>query len=484
MKKYSIILALLLMGGRLHADSFRIIGARALALGGSYVARVDDASSLYWNPAALAFTKGERGFGAVGGGGYRTYGNLIRKLDNIIQNNPREIYSVSKDPEQIRNYDISRFSDLIAEIYSFHEKTGVCFILEAGAFLAISRFGMGFIGYGDIGAGPSIDLERIALKDESGTGGLIYVGALAGDGSISGNPQSFFPNYSSLRDNIVNKSPDWESINPYTGNAFVDDYLSRIAGLYRNRGISYASEDIESAVETLASAPYANEPISSNRTGARVRGYAVAEIPFGTGFMLGDHFSIGGAFKIIQGWAIDDVLRVVDIIKGEDVLDWLKIQGYPSTNFGVDIGIMARIPFLTFGLVAKDINGPRFKTGSGTRLKIEQKLRAGVNLHLKKLISFSIDADLLPLHETFNRSLRSQEISFGGEMDVKFLQLRAGYRRNLREKEPGNIFSGGFGLSFWFLKFDLAVVVSSFSKFMDKKFPNETRLEGGLSIYF
>lgn len=487
-----VILLLLIKTSVSSGDSFRIIGPRPLALGGAFTAKVDDPSALYWNPAALAFNKGERGLGIMGGIGYRTYGNLIKKLDNIInivKKGSQDMYSISQDPKALINYDISNITDFIAGVENFDNKTGVSFDPSAGLFFSIYRFGVGFVGYGDIGSGPMIDLDRIALKDSSGTGGLQYVQALAGDGSSSGvDPSTFFPNYSQLRDNIIKISADWESPNILGGgnNLMVDDYLARMATSYGQKGYARADKDIEDAVLTLAGAPYKTDPLSQNQTGARIRGFAAGEIPFGAGVMLGDFFSIGGAFKIIEGWAIDRVLRVVDLKKGEDILEWLKINGTPSTTWGVDLGFLARLPFVTIGIVGKDLNGPKLSTGKSglSKIKIEQKLRAGINVHLMKLLSFSIDADLLPTHETFNTSLKSQEISLGAEVNLKFLQLRTGYRRNLREKKPGNIYSAGLGLSLFFLKFDLAVVLSDFSGFMSKRLPNETRVEGGLSLYF
>ena len=56
------VLVVLSSTQQLRASGFAIfeIGARAAALAGAYVAHVDDASAIYYNPAGMAFLKGIR----------------------------------------------------------------------------------------------------------------------------------------------------------------------------------------------------------------------------------------------------------------------------------------------------------------------------------------------------------------------------------------------------------------------------------------
>jgi len=65
MKKTSILIVFLLISANaqhLRASGFAIfeVGARAAALAGAFVAGVDDASAIYYNPAGMAFLKGLR----------------------------------------------------------------------------------------------------------------------------------------------------------------------------------------------------------------------------------------------------------------------------------------------------------------------------------------------------------------------------------------------------------------------------------------
>jgi len=95
-KKTSILLSLsiiLMFAPQLCAEGFSIfeLGARAATLGGAFVARVDDASAIYYNPAGLAYLKGFKFKLNL------TYDYLTTKANTL---NPEVIYKSS--PIQIR----------------------------------------------------------------------------------------------------------------------------------------------------------------------------------------------------------------------------------------------------------------------------------------------------------------------------------------------------------------------------------------------
>ncbi len=481
-----VVLVITLAPAGLHADRFRIIGPRALALGGAFVAKVDDSSAVYWNPAALAFNEGgERGVGVTVGTGYNTYGDLIGKLDSLIELDPKGIYAAAASTEALLNYDLSYITDFIERLGEFDKKTGFGLVADGGAFLAIHRFGVGIVIQGDIGAGPYIDLQNTGLVDANNAGGRAYILALAGTEPRQGADFFSQNEYQELRSRIVNEYSEWNEINSFTSNPFVDDYLNRMGYHYKQRGIPRSTPDIDNAIYTLAIAPMNTNPLSENQTGARIRGYTAVEFPLAAGIRLTDFLALGAALKIIQGWAVDEIVRVSDLVKGRDVEKLVEMfKGHPSTNMSVDLGIMAQFPMINLGFVAKDVNAPNIKTANGGSIEIQPKLRAGFNFHLLKVLSFSFDADILPTKSTFNPEVENQEIAAGVEANIKVLQIRAGYRRDLKNSAPGNVYFAGLGLSLLFLKFDMAVTVSSFSSFLDKRVPNESKIEGGLSVYF
>lgn len=59
---FIIVIYILMSAGYSHASGFKIfeLGARAATLGGAFVARADDASAIYYNPAGIAFLDGIR----------------------------------------------------------------------------------------------------------------------------------------------------------------------------------------------------------------------------------------------------------------------------------------------------------------------------------------------------------------------------------------------------------------------------------------
>jgi hypothetical protein len=57
-------MALLLLSGAVHANFLEVeVGARAMGMGGAFVAVADDATALHWNPAGLSVLNGFQAFG-------------------------------------------------------------------------------------------------------------------------------------------------------------------------------------------------------------------------------------------------------------------------------------------------------------------------------------------------------------------------------------------------------------------------------------
>ena len=99
-KTFSILFFVLffLYPGNIFAQQFVQVGARAVGMGGAYVAVADEMTSAYWNPAAGALV--QRGqLGGYGGVHYADYGDLVDLVNEVSNFDPGDIENI--DPEDL-----------------------------------------------------------------------------------------------------------------------------------------------------------------------------------------------------------------------------------------------------------------------------------------------------------------------------------------------------------------------------------------------
>lgn len=130
-------------------------------------------------------------------------------------------------------------------------------------------------------------------------------------------------------------------------------------------------------------------------------------------------------------------------------------SGISTNAFGVDIGLAYSLPLDTFviGVVGKNLNAPNIKTMSNERLRLDPQYRLGLSTAAIPMTTLALDLDLKPNIEF--RGLdngmakkKTQYISFGGEVDLTFMDIRLGIAKNLANSSEGILFSGGLGFKF------------------------------------
>jgi len=137
------------------ALEFRMIGPRALSMGGAGVARPENALASYYNPAALAEEPGNTAVSVVFGIGVRDTGiaghinNLTGYDWNTAIGNP-----ASQDALNI-----------IGEIVTIQADDGLMFMPGATFGLKIGKFGTGVFGGGEMAVYTAIDAMHINSTD-------------------------------------------------------------------------------------------------------------------------------------------------------------------------------------------------------------------------------------------------------------------------------------------------------------------------------
>lgn len=189
-------------------------------------------------------------------------------------------------------------------------------------------------------------------------------------------------------------------------------------------------------------------------------GVAVGEV--GLGFahqfdIAGQKISLGITPKFVQ---IDTIQYHESMGSNEDISDVIEDTKYRKeyTDFNADLG--AAMTFgeeetaTVVGLVVRNVMAKSYKTAGfvdshGTvwpayEIELNTQMRAGV---AKRWNSFNVAADVdLTKNSGVGLNKDSQFLAVGGEMDFRFIQLRAGYRHNLVSDGVKSMATAGIGL--------------------------------------
>ena len=118
-----------------------------------------------------------------------------------------------------------------------------------------------------------------------------------------------------------------------------------------------------------------------------------------------------------------------------------------DSGFGLDAGLAWRASAESpwqFGLVARNLVGSDYETVSGRDIELATQLRAGI-ARTSERATLALDVDLTE-NDGITDGDATQFAGVGAEYDLKYVQLRAGYRLNLADSEVADVASVGLGL--------------------------------------
>jgi len=200
-----------------------------------------------------------------------------------------------------------------------------------------------------------------------------------------------------------------------------------------------------------------------------VAGASIAEIPLAYGHNfetnIGD-IMVGGAVKYMHAITYIETLSF-----DEDQNNGDTRKDFQSNNFGIDIGLAYQPSFsydLTFGLVAKNLNGPEFDFYNGTTYKVDPMVRAGIAYKIFNSLEIATDIDLTS-NKLLNNVIDSQMV--GGGINYEpfssffALSLRGGIMKNLHAGDQASaIYTAGMGIGLKMLQIDLSAQTSGNTK--------------------
>ena len=174
-------------------------------------------------------------------------------------------------------------------------------------------------------------------------------------------------------------------------------------------------------------------------------GVAITEIPIAYGHTiplpLGD-LHLGATLKYIFAASMDNSQKFdFDNLKINfgNVGDNLR---YTHT-FGVDLGALWTLDWLSTGIVVKNLNAPTIRTANG-KYRILPQVRAGVSAEIWKL-TFLADIDLTP-NDTLEPGKKNQMVGGGVILDLRWVDFRFGVMGDMHKNPYGPIFTAGLNI--------------------------------------
>lgn len=172
-------------------------------------------------------------------------------------------------------------------------------------------------------------------------------------------------------------------------------------------------------------------------------------------FLRGRPFAVGVSPKIVTARTFQDEWRVLGGNFGN--VGAVQDQLYANLDIGAAWELNEQFRVAVTG---KDIFNKNFTTGIDHSMNLNGRYRGGISFRGNRFM-VGMEMDLKPNESVFHNDIRRQDISLGGEFQpISGLALRLGYRQDVRNSF-GNLTSAGVGIRSRFVTLDIAVTSGS-----------------------
>ncbi|MBN1622550.1 MAG: conjugal transfer protein TraF [Endomicrobiales bacterium] len=508
----------------LFAESFKILGSRALGMGGAQVAVVGDVHSncealtQYWNPAALGMHKGfDLEIPIVVG--VEATGGILGYVDDI-SDTASEIESINDAQESGSYINLEQLESYMKAINSLDSMNspGMGMIIDAGLGLSasMSNWSISVTNFESVGVAPTIDVHNLslggvgssviskgkikaALEDFEGIdfdslGDIEDIDELVGDPSAyTADPES--ESLSTASDELadtIQSLADTAGVD--LGSYSAEEIANALINISYDNGVSI--EDIVSTVGTIKEYQPLVESLidlgtsggfGENNSNIEIRGISYTEGSFGYGRSAGfihssvKNLYIGGNVKYISGTVGYLKQRVFDedIVELESLLDDIDENVQTSSNIGLDVGLLYETHIkikkelkTRLGILGRNVNAPTFtqpdaaiEEGLPDKYTIDPQYRFGFAFWPMRHIILAFDYDLTE-NSTPIDNYKSRQYGLGIEFNAMNkpnhnIAVRVGALKNQANNKAALAYTFGLGFNIKHIILNLSGAISS-----------------------
>ena len=441
------------------AEEWAVVGARQMGMGGAGVAVTRGAMSTYWNPAALSPPRAPRAnttwdvaipFTVNGA----AIGDVLDDVDDIADlvddlGDFDDLEDKLDDAGQLLTDQELRSAIrlLTQEIPDLGEAgTGLVSNASLGVAARLGNFAFSALGILSAGGVTNVDLLNFSLGDE-GLDGVVGAG----------------------NDRSGQLSPD--------GQAFADtlagdglgtqDQVEEVIFQAEQAGVPIDDPTIQANIEAVLQSTQDNigggvdNFFTQNATGVDLRGILVQEYGVSYAFPIAQIISIGVTTKLMYGTTIFKPFTLNNFEDTGDLLDEVLDfdEKEESLTYGLDVGVLVQpLPWLSLGVVGRNVNRPRFDFDGPGDYILEPQVRAGLGVVIPETgLTLALDVDVLENDSEALLDYESQSVSAGVEWAIfNRLMLRGGVSKNLSETNEDFALHGGLGFYLPYVSVDFA----------------------------
>jgi len=485
------------------AAEFKPASVRSLGMGGSNVASTNGVDATYWNPAAYGFFAEDSadmkamdnngmadknfGLGLEVGLGISLFGPIAENL-NKLANLQAATGSTSAGLNATELQSFAKFSKTFG---SLNPDVGGYNIQGGAAVEArVLNYGVGVRTAVDVNIGVAFDNQNVGMGSNlvnaftanaalpfpvAGASATLDTAIIAG-----ASPIQYFtaPQVTDLRAKLV-LTAGVNGVDEAAAIVLAYDAAMAAAVVTGDPSVVGQEAVMAQTLLDLASAP---GDAANNQTTIKTQGVAMSEVGFTYGYAIDESLSIGGVVKFLQA---DIFVNDIVAFGATNATNNNSAGAETKTGFGLDMGVMYRIPQWQFGLTVKNINAPSFEHSSGYLYELAPHAKIGAAWIPVDTFTLEVGYDLTENQGAVADSL-SQYWNVGLEWDAwNVLAFRVGAFENIAQPDIGMVQTLGLGLNLWAARLDLAVAQSANTVLLDgSDVPTYALVSAALNIDF